>query len=235
MRNVLKKLMSSLNCACLAAVSASPVRTSRSGEPTSAVDPVGQLRGGGAVGGGHHDAVVGAGLGEHRLGGGVVGGDHREAGDPLDVAEAGGADDGHGRRRVLGERRRPCRRGPSPGRPRSPGRARPRTGPRGLGRCVSSNGLRRSSSIQVTPIVPPMPSVVVAVPSASTIWAKPSIEPAAASTPSIRRISSSDAGVDPLLHVAACRSPRRRCGGRRRRCPRCWWRRARRRSSPWCR
>ena len=54
-----------------------------------------------------------------------------------------------------------------------------------------------------------MPSVVVALPSASTIWAKPSIEPAAASTPSTPRIWSTRRGVDPLLDVGdrRCSTP----------------------------
>ena len=187
------------------------------------------------VGGGHDDGVVGARLGEHRLGRGVVGGDHREAGDPARCRRSRRC-----RRWSSGSSRpwpgrRPCRPGPSPGPRRWPDRARSPSSPAARGRSSSSNGLRRSSSIQATPIVPPMPSVVAAC-AVGVHELGEALDRAGGGVDAVDGADLvEDAGVDSLLHVAVVGRRRRRCGGRRRRCPRWLWRRARRRSSPWCR
>ena len=76
------------------------------------------------------------------------------------------------------------------------------SGRRGAWPVAMANGLRRWSSTQLAPITPPKPVAASALPSGPTRAAWPSIEPAAASTPSTAADPVEGGGVDPLPDLA---------------------------------
>ena len=188
----MKKPSPSLRSALLLAVSAAPVSTSnllgvRRAESTMRV---GQGVGGDRPVGGDEHAVVGAGLGEQLLGGGVGDADQGDAGEAAHVAELGRADEGELAGLALAQHGDACRRARGGRLSKVVWSMTASVGARGALPVAMVNGLRRSSSTQLAPITPPKPEAASALPSGPTRAAWPSIDPAAASTPSMARIWS---------------------------------------------